>query len=575
VDLLSPGVEIVNNLVTAPSTSHSADSSSAEALRLAALYACNILDTAPEPEFDQLARMAAEAFPGCACCVTFMDAQRLWFKATFGYHEAMRQIPRHGSFCNKTITQPGEVCIVADALLEPAFRDHPMVQGEPHVRAYAGAPIVTGSGHAIGTVCAVSPEPQQFSAAQMATLKALATLASILADKHCCSTTRSATEGGTSSRDEMERIIATHSRQQDLRSLIDSQYHYKYVNQAYVAYFNKPRHEIEGRSIRALFGDDIFVRELKPLLDRALAGEAIDMQRSVRFPGYGLRYMDISYQPVFDNTGQVSAIAINGHDVTALVERGQQLADTVARLEEQAAAQQRFIHIVSHDLREPVNTLINFTGLLMQRQAQMSDTDQAYLARVQQSSQRMRGLLDDLLKLVQVDQPQSLNEPVALNDLVKDVLDDLTSSIDYTHTDITVSALPTLNARPHLLRVVLQNLVSNAIKYSQYQPHPRVAITATEENGMCHLIVADNGVGVPPESLDSIFNPFKRLHSRKKFDGTGLGLTTAKRIVELHAGKIWAESTLGAGTRIHVLLPMTAPTPESADRLHDSTCTAD
>jgi signal transduction histidine kinase len=535
------------------------DRVSAEASRLATLYTCNILDTPPEPEFDQLARMAAETFPGCVGYVTFVDAQRLWFKAMYGHHAAMQQIPRKGSFCAKAIETPDHVSVVADALLEANFRDHPLVQGEPHVRAYAGAPIVTSHGYAIGTVCVVSLEPQQFSATQLTVLRSLASLASMLVAKHCCGVTRGIGNDGANLREELEKIVVAHSWQHDLRGLVDVHYRYTYVNQAYVAYFNKPRHEIEGHSMRTLFGNKTFEREMKPLLDRVLAGEAIDMQRSMTFPGHGLRHMNISYHPVFDNMGKVSAIAINGHDVTPLVERGEQLADTVAKLEEQSAAQQRFIQIVSHDLREPVSTLINFTELLMQRQTQLSKTEQEYLEHIRHGGQRLRALLDDLLELVRMDQPQSLNEPVALNQLVEEVLEDLTGSIQHAHPEISVGAMPVINARRHLLRVLLQNLISNAIKYSQYELHPRIDINAVERNAQCHLTIADNGVGVPPESLGSIFNPFKRLHSRKKFDGTGLGLATAKKIVDIHSGKIWAESAPGEGTKIHVLLPVASP----------------
>jgi signal transduction histidine kinase len=166
----------------------------------------------------------------------------------------------------------------------------------------------------------------------------------------------------------------------------------------------------------------------------------------------------------------------------------------------------------------------------------------------------MRELLDDLVNYVRIDETNLELQAVDFDQLMTSVVDDLAGTIAAKQAKIEWLELPQLQGERSLIRVLMQNLVSNAIKFSRRGIPPMVRISAVVNGAFWEIRVEDNGIGIPTAKREKVFDMFQRLHSRKQFAGTGLGLATCRKIAELHGGRIWVSTATGAGCCMHVLL---------------------
>jgi len=220
---------------------------------------------------------------------------------------------------------------------------------------------------------------------------------------------------------------------------------------------------------------------------------------------------------------------------------------------------QQFVRIASHDLREPLNSIEQFTGLVLgDHGAQLPEQAQRWLGLVQDEAQRMRGLLDDVLQYAQVRQhalpaPQS----VALDDVVQLALQRLAARVQACAGQVQVaSPLPAVLGDAPLLTLVLQNLLGNALKFQPAGQRPQVSVSASVAAGWVELLVADNGIGIAAADSAKLFQPFHRLHRRAEFSGSGLGLALCQQIAQAHGGSLTVRSIPGQGSRFSLRLPV-------------------
>jgi signal transduction histidine kinase len=347
---------------------------------------------------------------------------------------------------------------------------------------------------------------------------------------------------------------ATHSL--DLQSFIDPGYIYRYVNDRYLAYWACRRDQIEGHTMAELIGQDVFDDRVKPMIDKAFAGEHVSWETSVDYPGRGRRHIRATFLPAFDEQGALHGVVLRVEDVDELMQAQVELRRTVALLEQRTEEQQRFIHMISHDLREPINTICNFAGLLLEDAAPgLDDTAQRYLGFVARGGERMRSLLDGLLDYVRLEGLALQRQPVALHDLMAAVQADLALALERSRCQLSVGPLPTVSADPNLLRVLLQNLVSNAVKFHPPGVPPQVTVTDRSDAGSWCIAVQDRGIGIAAEQQGRLFGLFRRLRSRRDYEGTGLGLAICRRIAELHGGRIELQSAPGEGSTFTLVMP--------------------
>ncbi len=522
--------------------------------RLAALGRFDILDTLPQPVFDNITLLASAVCGAPIALISLVDAERQWFKSRIGL-EAV-QTDREIAFCAHAILDPTEVMVVEDASTDTRFHDNPLVREEPAIRFYAGAPIVTSDGFALGTVCVIDRQPRSLNATQVEALRALSRLVVTLLE-YGEATRDKARKEVERQRQALEHLIASTVGGLDLKSVIDKSYVFQYVNDTYLDYWARNRDEIEGFTIANLVGEQTFQEQEKPRIDEALAGNNVAYDTAFDFPGRGRIHVEVNYMPARNDAGEIIGVVNRVHVIQKRTEREAQLRSTVLMLEQKTLEQQRFIHIVSHDLREPVNTIVNFSSLLAEDEVKsvLPAVARRYVDFVNGGGIRMKNLLDDLIGFIRLERYVIELHPVALPKLVEEVKADLASAISRTGAIIHCGELPTVAGDASLLRVLLQNLISNAIKFSREGVLPVVSISASEAGGMREIQVSDNGIGMPVDEFDNVFNMFTRLHSRKEYDGTGLGLAICRRITDAHGGRISVVSKSGQGSCFTVALP--------------------
>lgn len=218
---------------------------------------------------------------------------------------------------------------------------------------------------------------------------------------------------------------------------------------------------------------------------------------------------------------------------------------------------EQFAYVASHDLQEPLRKILAFSDRLKSRYWGVGDLEKDYFDRMQSAAIRMKTLIEDLLHYSRVTTNRSAFAPVDMNEVLSDVLQDLDAKIAFAQAEIERERLPVVSANAFQMRQVMQNLLSNALKFAKKGETPKVRITCLDlGNGYKRITVADDGIGFDPKYIQKIFQPFQRLHQRGEYEGNGIGLAVCQKIVLAHGGTITADSRPGEGSSFHVTLPV-------------------
>jgi len=252
-----------------------------------------------------------------------------------------------------------------------------------------------------------------------------------------------------------------------------------------------------------------------------------------------------------------------------LEDNNRQLALLNKTLEESNHDLQQFASVASHDLQEPLRKILMFGDLIKTRAGtQMDSREQLYFDKIIGSANRMKTLIVDILNYSRLSVNDGEFAPVDLNELVKELLDDFELVIEEKKARIIATELAVLEVNRGQIRQLFQNLVSNALKFSNPGIMPVVKITGRylaeksfgspeQENGPFYLItIEDNGIGFEEKYIPNIFALFERLNAKEKYEGTGIGLAITKKIVDKHAGIIYVKSKPGEGSVFQIILPV-------------------
>jgi signal transduction histidine kinase/DNA-binding response OmpR family regulator len=255
-----------------------------------------------------------------------------------------------------------------------------------------------------------------------------------------------------------------------------------------------------------------------------------------------------------------------------ITERTRELVDANRELEASNNDLQQFASVAWHDLKEPLRKIRTFSSIINGK-FNMEEEARLYFDKIDQSSERMNMLIEDLLNFSKLSSPAPFRNS-DLNEILQEVLSDLELTIHETDAEISSTPLPRIDAFPGLLRQAFQNLLSNAIKFSRPGIAPHIRITheftnersftspAVNEGMYVRISFADNGIGFDQKYGERIFLMFQRLHDKGHYEGTGIGLTIVKKIVEKHNGIITARGVSGEGARFTMVLPVTQNEPD-------------
>lgn len=251
---------------------------------------------------------------------------------------------------------------------------------------------------------------------------------------------------------------------------------------------------------------------------------------------------------------------LDAQTVSRCIENATEKATLKRKLDEQREELQFFARVLVHDLKAPIRSIHRF-AVFVEEEIKNGNVEKAtrdcnIIAR---SAERMSQFIDTIHEYTQLDRDVSFDNSMDMEQLVRDIRTNLRIMLEDTEARITNDSLPTITGNAPQLTQLLQNLVSNGIKYSK-QTSPTVHISSSEDSSNWHFSVEDNGIGIPEKFHTRIFDPFTRLHSESEYPGSGLGLTICQKIIQRHGGEIWCESSINEGSTFY----FTIPKPESA-----------
>jgi two-component system, LuxR family, sensor kinase FixL len=265
--------------------------------------------------------------------------------------------------------------------------------------------------------------------------------------------------------------------------------------------------------------------------------------------------------PLVNEDGDVIGVISLAEDVTERHRAEAALIAFTSQLEQSNRELEDFASVASHDLQEPLRKILTFGDRLQATCGEkLTDEGHDYLRRMLNAAQRMQVLIDDLLTLARVTTKGQSFRQVNLSTILSGVLSDLEVRIQQVNGQITADPLPTIEADPLQMRQLLQNLVSNSLKFhGESPPHIQIkssTFVGTNAQPQCQITITDNGIGFDDIYRDRIFTMFQRLHSRHTYEGTGVGLAICRKIVQRHGGHITATSKPGQGATFVITLPI-------------------
>ena len=304
-------------------------------------------------------------------------------------------------------------------------------------------------------------------------------------------------------------------------------------------------------------------------LAKAIRGESVDAAELFMLPP-GRRegaWLTVTARPLVDKAGVVfGGVAIFSditarkraeHEIRTLnAELEQRVTDRTRKLEAANKELESFSYSVSHDLRAPLRSIDGFSRVLEEDYSgRLDDEGRRSLQRIRASSERMLQLIDDMLLLSRVTLTELHRSPVDLSLLARGVAEELRMAEPKRSLELIIEPGLIAHADEHLMRIVFENLLGNAWKFTGRQPAARIEFGRADRDGVATYFVKDNGAGFDAQFAHKLFQAFQRLHTVKEFPGTGIGLATVQRVIHRHGGRVWAEGERGRGATFFFTLP--------------------
>ncbi len=327
----------------------------------------------------------------------------------------------------------------------------------------------------------------------------------------------------------------------DMVVVLDGQERVIDANRALLRLLDRSVEQVIGRSQH-----EVFARwpELLQKFGSLTEGQA-DIELSLNGEQ---RYVALTFAPVRDDAGALLGRVVVSHDVTELARAKAALEATNSELLVSNRELDAFSYSISHDLRAPLRAMSAFAKRLLDVHGHELSADARELGeRMYANAERMRELTDALLGFARLGRQPLRKQSVDLSELTRSVWQEVSADVGARKLDFRLGELPSIEGDPSLLRQVLSNLLRNAVKFTRHKPEASVEVGVRRDDQASVFFVKDDGVGFDMEYAERLFGVFQRLHDASEFEGVGVGLATAKNIVERHGGRIWAESQVDRG----------------------------
>lgn len=502
-----------------------------EAERLATLHRMRILDTLPQEVFNHITALAADICGAPMALITLIDEHRQWVKARLGMD--IVETPRDQTFCTHTVLDNDRVLVVSDATQDSRFAQLEKVRaGE--VTFYAGAPIVTPEGHALGAVCVLDRQQRGLSEHQQAMLTHLAGLTLSLIQHEALRR-----EEAVQTLDQVQRseAVIRHVLDQgrEMAAFLDRDHRYRLVNPAFELYWVERRDEIMGMLLPDLVGPTLYRQHLRAAIHRALAGEEVQVEIDHVYPGLGLRHMEVRYGPARDDGGQVIGVVERHRDITELRRQARELARAVEALEGKRRLQLKFLQAVSQDLRQPVDAINQAVPAVAASLPADAAPARQGLDAVRRSGRRLSLLLEDLQLVGGQDLRELATEATPLAERIGRALarlgEELGQGAQARSVQIHLPADLRVQVEPALLELALRILLMHVHRHHRDAGVPlRVSARAVEGQVQIDVGTAPGG---PALTVATVALMADQVSPAEADD---LGLSTVRHLARLHGG---------------------------------------
>jgi len=547
-----------------------------EAGRIAKLHEYAVLDTEAEASFDRITRVAARSIDVPICLISLVDEDRQWFKSSWGLEA--RQTPRDWAFCDFTI-RSDEVFVVSNAAKDSRFKDTPLVTGPPHIRFYAGAPLLTQEGFRLGALCVIDTKPRRLSKRNRELLADLAAL--VMDELELRFSRRTAAETSVKfhaetkrARDsekalrlsearrkrestlleDVERLSGTGAWQVDLES-----------GELFWSAETRRIHEVDEEfepNIETAI--DFYLPDDRPTISDAVEramknGTPWDLELSIRSAKGAVKLVRATGEVLFED-GDAKLLRGSFQDITA--RNAAEKALNAARIEADRAnaAKSQFLANISHEIRTPLNAIIGFAdslrlGIGMDDPGKRAET----LEIISTAGRGLNTLLADIVDYsrIETDTLDMTFETVVPNALLEEKRPLFEQILNGYSLSLPMHPGGDSGIRVDKARLVqiLLNFVTNSAKYNKPGGSVEIACSAVGDN-TARISVTDTGIGISADKLHTLFTPFSRgRETSQDIPGVGLGLSISKRLTEEMGGTIGYHSTQGVGSTFWVEFP--------------------